>query len=74
MELIQKEGIEVAFIQEPYTAHNRVVGIPKRYRIFTSSVGRCRTPTVVINNQIDAVLTQEATDKGSVTRSNTWKY
>jgi len=29
MELIEKEGIDVAFIQEPYTAHNRVAGITK---------------------------------------------
>jgi hypothetical protein len=43
-----KEGIDVAFIQEPYTAHNKVVGITKRYRTFTSSVGRCRTATVVV--------------------------
>jgi hypothetical protein len=27
MELIEKEGIDVAFIQEPYTTHNRVAGI-----------------------------------------------
>jgi len=50
MELIEKEGIDLAFIQEPYTVHNRVVGITKRYRTFTSSVGRCRTATVVTNN------------------------
>jgi hypothetical protein len=66
MELIEKEGIDVAFIQEPYTVHNRVVGITKKYRIFTSPVGRCRTATVVTNNQIDALLIQEATDKDSV--------
>jgi hypothetical protein len=32
MELIEKEGIDVAFIQEPYTVHDRVVGITKWYR------------------------------------------
>jgi hypothetical protein len=36
MELIEKEGKDVAFIQEPYTTHNRVAGITKRYRTFTS--------------------------------------
>src|SRR5215510_8054594 len=66
MELIEKEGIDVAFIQEPYTAHNKVVGITKRYRTFKLSVGRCRTATVVTNNQIDALLIQEATDKDRV--------
>jgi hypothetical protein len=63
MELIEKEGIDVAFIQEPYTVHNRVAGITKRYRTFTLSEGRCQTTTVVTNNQIDALLVQEATDK-----------
>jgi hypothetical protein len=66
MELIEKEGMKVAFIQEPYTAHNKAVGVTKWYRIFIPSVGRCRTATVVTNNQIDALLTQEATDKDSV--------
>jgi hypothetical protein len=66
MELIEKEGIDVAFMQEPYTVHNRAAGITKWYRNFTSSVGTCRTATVVINNQIDALLIQEATDKDSV--------
>jgi hypothetical protein len=41
MELIEKEGIDVAFIQESYTTHNRVAGITKRYRTFTSFTGRC---------------------------------
>jgi hypothetical protein len=33
MELIEKEGIDVAFIQEPYTVHNRVAGITKSTEI-----------------------------------------
>ena len=66
MELIEKEGIDVAFIQEPYIVYNRVAGIPNRYRVFTSSVGKCRTATVVTNNHIDALLVQEATDKDTV--------
>jgi hypothetical protein len=66
MELIEKEGIDVAFIQEPYSVNNRVPGITKRYRIFTSSESRCRTATVVTNNKIDALLIQEATDKDTV--------
>jgi hypothetical protein len=66
MELIEKEGIDVAFIQEPYTAHNRVAEITKRYRRFTSSTGRCRAATAVTNNQIDALLIQDVTDKDSV--------
>jgi len=66
MELIEKEGIDGAFIQEPYTTHNRVAGITKRYRKFTSSTGRCRAATVVTNNQIDALLMHDVTDKDSV--------
>ena len=66
MDLIEKEGIDVAFIQEPYIFHNKVIGITKRYRTFTSSLGRCRTATVVMNNQTDALLIQEATDKDTV--------
>ena len=66
MELIEKEGIDVAFIQEPYTVHNRGAGISKMYRTFTSTVGRCRTATVYTNNQIDALLIKETTDKGTV--------
>ena len=56
----------MAFIQEPYTIHNKVVGITKRYRTFTSSVGRSQTATVVTNNQIDTLLIQQVTDKDMV--------
>jgi hypothetical protein len=66
MELIEKEEIDVVFIHEPYTIHDRVVEITKRYRTFTSSTGRSRTATVVTNNQIYALLIQEVTYKDSV--------
>jgi len=66
MELIEKEGIDVAFIQEPCTVHKRVVGTTKRHRAFTSSVGRYRTATVVTDNRIDALLIEETTDKDMV--------
>jgi hypothetical protein len=33
MELIEKEGIDVAFTQEPYTVQNRVAGITKSTEI-----------------------------------------
>jgi len=66
MELIGKEELDVVFIQEPYIIHNRVVGITKRYRTFTSTIGRSRTATVITNNQIDAFLIREATDKNTV--------
>jgi len=56
----------VAFIQEPYAAHNKVVGITKMYRTFTSSVGRCRTATEVTNKRTEALLIKEATDKDTV--------
>jgi hypothetical protein len=58
MQLIEKEGRDRAFIQEPYTVHNRVSGISKKYRTFTLSAGRCQTATVVTNNKIDALLIQ----------------
>jgi hypothetical protein len=66
MELIENEGIDVAFIQQPYTAHNRVAEITKRYRKFTSSEGRFRSTMVVTNIQIDALLTQRSTDNDAV--------
>jgi len=66
MELIEKEEIEVVFIQESYIIHNRIVGITKRYRTFTSAIGRSRTATVITSNRIDALLIREATDKDTV--------
>ena len=56
----------MAFIQEPYTIHNKVIGITKIYRTFTSSVGRSLTATVVTTNQIDALLMKEVTNKDTV--------
>jgi hypothetical protein len=66
MELIEKEGIDVAFIQEPYTIHNRVAGITQWYKTFTSFTGRNRSATIVTNNQIDALLIQDEYDKDVV--------
>ena len=66
MELIEKEERDVVFIQEPYIIHNTVVGITKRYRTFTSTIRRSRPATVITNNQIDALLKWEATDKDMV--------
>ena len=56
MELIEKEEIDVVFIQEPYIIHNRVMRITKWYRICTSTIGRSWRATVITNNQIDALL------------------
>jgi len=66
MELIEKDEIDVVFIQEPYAIHNRVVEITKRYRTFTSTIVRIRTATVITNKQIDALLIREATNKDTV--------
>ena len=72
MNLIEKERIDVPFIQEQYTVHNRVVAITEMYRIFIPSVGRCRTATVATDDRIGVLLIREATEKYHVSsRINT---
>jgi hypothetical protein len=58
--------IDKAFIQEPYTYHNKVTGISRKYRIFACGNGRKRAVVVVVNKQIDALLISQLSEEDTV--------
>jgi sugar/nucleoside kinase (ribokinase family) len=57
---------DIAFIQEPYSYHNQVTGISRKYRIFACGNGRKRTAVVVVNKQIDALLISQLSEQDIV--------
>jgi len=54
-QIIIQYNIDIAFLQEPYTILNNVVGFPKGFRIFAHGRGKKRAAIVVNNNAIDVI-------------------
>jgi len=66
MKIIEEDCTDILCIQEPYTIQNKIAGIPKKFKIFTSGEGRNRAAIVVTNNQIDALLIKQLLDTDTV--------
>jgi len=48
---MKEEGIDIAFIQEPYNYLNQVKGIPRNYKLFTSAKTWKRAAVVIVNKK-----------------------
>ena len=66
MKIIEKEGPDLIFVQEPYEYQNRPIGIEKKYRIFTAGNGKYRAAIVIPNNKIDAMLITQISNEDRV--------
>ena len=66
MQIIAEEGTEVICIQEPYYLHNKIAGIPRKYKICAAGDGRHRAAIVVTNNQLDIILLRQLSDEDTV--------
>ena len=66
MKLIDTEEPDILLIQEPYEYQNRLVGIEKKYRIFTAGNGKYRAAIIIINSKIDAILNAKLSDEDTV--------
>ena len=53
IKIITEDELDVIFIQEPYTIHGKVIGIPTKYTTFTAGGARPRAAVVVTNRGID---------------------
>ena len=61
-------NIDIAFVQDPYTFHNKVAGYPKGFRIFAQGGGRARAVIIVSNNDMDVTaITQVSNEDAIVT-------
>ena len=62
-QIIIKNNIDVAFLQEPYTVLNHVAGFPKCFRISAHGNGKKRAVVIVNNNKIAAVAIKQVSDE-----------
>jgi len=63
MKIIDEDVTDILCIQEPYVIHNKIVGIPRKHKVFASGGGRHRAAIVVTNNQIDSILIRQLSDE-----------
>jgi len=49
MKITEEDKTDIICIQESYAIHNKIVGIPKKHKIFVSGEGRHRAAIVVTN-------------------------
>ena len=66
MKLTEQDHWDKIFIQEPYQYKNRMVGLPKSSRHYTSPVDKSRTDIIITNNKVDAVLIKQLSNPDSV--------
>jgi len=65
-QIILHNNIDVAFVQEPYTILNKVVGFPKDFKIFTCGRDRIRSAIIVNNNDLDAISITQASHEDAI--------
>jgi SAM-dependent MidA family methyltransferase len=66
MKVTDREQPALLFIQEPYELQNRLLGIDKKYRIFTAGDGKHTAAIIITNNRIDAILITKFSDEDTV--------
>ena len=65
-QIILQKNLDVAFVQEPYTAFNNVAGFPKSFRIFAHGNGRKILAIIVNNNFIDAIAVKQISHEDAI--------
>ena len=66
MKTIEEDDIDVICIQEAYVINNKVVGIPKKYKILAHGEGRHRAAIVMTNKMIVSILIRQLSDEDAV--------
>ena len=66
LKIIEEDGTDILFIQEPYTIRNKIAGLSNKYKIFTSGEGRNRAAIVVTNKYVDIILIKQLSDEDAV--------
>ena len=62
-QIILQYNIDIAFVQEPYTILNNVVGFPKSFRIFAHGSNRKRSAIIVYNNEDDVIAITQVSNE-----------
>ena len=66
MQLMAKENIGIALIQEPYLVRGKPQRITSRYRTFIAGGGNSRAAIVISDTRINALLITQHSDKDAV--------
>ena len=62
VELLTKQQIDIAFLQEPFLYENKPTGIPSKFRLYASGSKKCRAAVVVLNKSLDALIINQLSD------------
>jgi hypothetical protein len=49
-QLINQHNVDITYVQETYTINQKLVGLPRSHKVYTSGDGRNRTAIVINNN------------------------
>jgi len=64
--IINEEGTDIVFIQEPYNISKIAVGLPRSCAVFTSGAGRKRAAIAIKNKRIDTLLLTQLSNEDTV--------
>jgi hypothetical protein len=65
-QILLQNKIDVAFVQEPYSIFNKVVGFPKCFKIYTCGQDRIRSAIITNNNDLDVIAITQASHEDAI--------
>ena len=65
-QLISQHNVDITYIKEPYTINNKLVGLPRAYKLYTFGCGRKSTAIVTNNDRLDATLITQLSNEDCV--------
>jgi hypothetical protein len=66
VQLINQHNVDITFIQESYTINNKLAGLPRSCKVYTSGDGRKRTAVVINNDRLDVTLITQLSNEDCV--------
>ena len=66
VQVINQHNIDITHIQEPYTINNKLAGLPRSHKVYTSGDRRKRTATVINNDQLHVTLITQLSNEDCV--------
>ena len=66
MKLTQQDLTDILLVQEPYLIQNKLVGITRSYRTYTSNGDKSRAAIIIANDNIDALLIKQLCDRDTM--------
>jgi hypothetical protein len=64
--IMNEEGIDIVFMQEPYNIGNKAVGLLRSCIVFTSGAGRKRAAMAISSKRVDILLITQFSNEDTV--------